>query len=81
MECGEGPCQRFGLYFESLSAKRKVPKLIVKDAGAAGYSSDGRRLVFSAGGGLVLRSIATGATTTIATPNLTPAPGAPPTWH
>lgn len=81
MECGEGPCQRFGLYLESLTAKRKVPKLIVKDAGAAGFSPDGRQLVFSAGGGLVIRSMATGAVTSIATPNLTPAPGAPPTWR
>ena len=81
MDCGDGPCQRFGLYFESLTAKRKVPKLIVKDAGAAGFSPDGKRLVFSAGGGLVVRTVATGSLTTIATPNLTPAPGAPPTWH
>lgn len=81
MDCGDGPCQRFGLYFESLTAKRKAPKMIFKDTGAACFSPDGKRLVFSAGGGLVLRSIATGALTTIATPNLTPAPGAPPTWR
>jgi TolB protein len=80
-ECGEGPCQRFGLYLESLTAKHKVPKLIVKDTGAAGFSPDGKQLVFSAGGGLVLRSLATGELTSIATPNLTPAPGAPPTWR
>lgn len=81
MECGDGPCQRFGLYLESLTAKRKIPKLIVKDTGAAGFSPDGRQLVFSAGGGLVIRSLASGAQTSIATPNLTAAPGAPPTWR
>lgn len=80
-ECGEGPCQRFGLYFEKLTAKKKVPKLIVKDTGAAGFSPDGKQLVFSAEGGLVILAMASGAQTTIATPNLTPAPGAPPTWH
>jgi len=56
MDCGDGPCQRFGLYLESLTAKRKVPHMIIKDAGAAGFSPDGKRLVFSAGGGLVIRS-------------------------
>jgi hypothetical protein len=81
MDCGDGPCQRFGLYLESLTAKRKVPHMIIKDAGAAGFSPDGKRLVFSAGGGLVIRSLATGELTSIATPNLTPAAGAPPTWR
>jgi dipeptidyl aminopeptidase/acylaminoacyl peptidase len=81
MECGEGPCQRFGLYLESLTAKKKTPHMIVKDAGAAGFSPNGSQIVFAAGGGLVIRSIATGELTPIATPNLTPAAGAPPTWR
>jgi hypothetical protein len=81
MDCGDGPCQRFGLYLESLTAKKKTPRMIVKDAGAAGFSPNGSQIVFSAGGGLVVRSVASGAMRSIETPNLTPAAGAPPTWR
>jgi hypothetical protein len=81
MDCGDGPCQRFGLYLESLTAKKKTPHMIIKDAGAAGFSPDGSQLVFSEGGGLVVWSVATGAMRTIETPNLTPTTGAPPTWR
>ncbi len=81
MDCGDGPCQRFGLYLESLTAKKKTPHMILKDAGAAGFSPNGGQIVFSAGGGLVVRSMATGAMRSIETPNLTPTTGAPPTWR
>jgi hypothetical protein len=81
MDCGDGPCQRFGLYLESLTAKKKTPHMILKDAGAAGFSPNGGEIVFSAGGGLVVRSMATGAMRSIETPNLTPTTGAPPTWR
>jgi len=77
----DGPCQRFGLYLESLTAKKKTPHMILKDAGAAGFSPNGSQIVFSAGGGLVVRSLATGALRSIETPNLTPTTGAPPTWR
>jgi Tol biopolymer transport system component len=80
-ECGEGPCQRFGLFFEPLAGKKKKPRLIVKDTSPAAYSPDGARLVFVAGGKLMIRSVATGATTTIATGTAYPTNAAPPAWR
>jgi WD40 repeat protein len=47
-ECGEGPCQRFALYKESMLTKNKTPRLVVKDVGPATFSPDGRQLVFVA---------------------------------
>lgn len=81
MECGDGPCQRFGLYTEALKPKPKKPKLLVKDAGPAGFSPDGTKMVYAVGGALVIRSIASGATTPVATPGVTPVLGAPPVWR
>jgi hypothetical protein len=80
-ECGEGPCQRFGLYFESLKTKVKKPKMIAKDAGPAAYATDGKQIVYADDGGLVIRSIASGATTPISTGTASPTTAAPPTWH
>jgi WD40-like Beta Propeller Repeat len=80
-ECGEGACQRFGLYLESLLTKRKTPRLIVKDAGPAGFAADGKGIVYTAGGQLFIRSVATGATTPISTGAATPTIAAPPAWH
>jgi WD40 repeat protein len=81
MECGDGPCQRYGLYLESLKGKSKKPRLIVKDAGPAAFSPDGQRIVFVAAGALMLRSVASGATTTIPTENLTPVGTGPSAWR
>jgi hypothetical protein len=80
-ECGEGPCQRFGLYLESLQTKLKRPKMIAKDTGPANFSPDGKRIVYGAGGQLFVRSLATGATTPIATGTAAPTAAAPPAWH
>ena len=80
-ECGEGPCQRFGLYFESLTAKKKHGKLIVKDAGPAAFAPNGQRLAFVVNGALTLRSVATGAQTAIATPDITPVTSTPLAWR
>jgi hypothetical protein len=81
MECGEGPCQRFGLYFERLVGKSRKPRLIVKDTSPAAYSPDGTRIVFAAGGKLMIRSVATGATTAVATGTAYPTNAAPPAWR
>lgn len=81
MECGDGPCQRFGLYLESLTAKKKKPKLIVKDTGSAAFSPDGKRLVFVTGGALVVRPVGSTARTTIPTGDVVPAEVGPPAWH
>lgn len=80
-ECGEGPCQRFGLYLESLKTKAKRPKLIARDTGPSTFAPDGKRIVYTAGGQLFIRVLATGATTAIATTGAAPTSAAPPTWH
>jgi WD40-like Beta Propeller Repeat len=80
-ECGEGPCQRFGLYLERLVGKQRKPRLIVKDTGPAAYSPDGTRIVFAAGGKLMVRSVATGATATIPIGTASPTNAAPPAWR
>jgi hypothetical protein len=81
MECGEGACQRFGLFGESLTAKKKRPKLLVKDAGPAVFSPDGRQMAFVAGGSLVLRSATSSRQTSLATPSVTPVTTGPPAWR
>jgi dipeptidyl aminopeptidase/acylaminoacyl peptidase len=81
MECGEGPCQRFGLYLESLTGKRHHPRMIVKDAGPAGFSPDGGQIAYVAGGALMVRSVASDATRKVPTPGLTPTTAAPPSWR
>lgn len=80
-ECGEGPCQRFALYLESLTAKKKKPRLLVKDVGPATFSPDGGQLAYVAGGQLVLRTIASGSTHALATGAVYPATSAPPAWQ
>jgi hypothetical protein len=80
MECGDGPCQRYGLFLENLQAKSKKGKLIVKDSGSAAFSTDGARLVYIAGGALVLRSVATGATSTVPLTGATPVAQGPLAW-
>lgn len=79
-ECGEGPCQRFGLFLESLLAKAKKPHLIVKDTGPAVFSPDGKQIVFAAGGTLQVRTVASGATRKIPTGTASPTNAAPPAW-
>jgi hypothetical protein len=81
MECGEGPCQRFGLFRESLTAKKKKPQLFVKDAGPAVFSPDGRRIAFVVGGSLVLHSATSKQQTALATPSVTPVTTGPPAWR
>jgi|GEM_PF-2789636 len=78
-ECGEGPCQRFALYLESLTTKK--PRLLVKDVGPATFSPDGSELAYVADGQLVLRSIASGSAHALATGTVYPATSAPPAWQ
>jgi hypothetical protein len=80
-ECGEGPCQRFGLYIESLLTKAKKAHMIAKDTGPAAFSPDGRQIVFAAGGTLKLRLVSSGATETIPTGTAYPTNAAPPAWR
>ena len=81
-ECGEGPCQRFALYKESLLKKIKKPERVTKDAGPAAFSPNGTQLAFVAqSSGLVLWPLAGGTSTTIPTPDITPTVSAPPAWQ
>jgi Tol biopolymer transport system component len=81
MECGDGPCQRYGLFLENLKAKKKIGKLWVKDAGSAAFSPDGKRVAYVTGGQLWLRSLGGSATSAIETPGVTPNLTGPPAWH
>jgi hypothetical protein len=80
-ECGEGPCQRFALYIENLTAKKKQPRLLVKNAGPATFSPDGGQLAYAGGGQLLLRSLANGSVHALATDTVAPATSAPPAWQ
>jgi hypothetical protein len=80
-ECGEGPCQRFGLFFERLVGKSRKPHLIFKDTGPATFSPDGRRIVFAALGTLQVRVVATGKVTAIPIGTAYPTDAAPPAWR
>ena len=47
-DCGEGvPCPRFALYIQDLR-KHKAPRILVRDAGPASFSPDGKSLAFVA---------------------------------
>ena len=81
MECGDGPCQRYGLYFENLTAKKKIGKLLVRDAGPAAFAPNGQRLAFVVNGALTLRSIASGTQVAIETPGITPVTSTPLAWR
>jgi hypothetical protein len=80
-ECGDGPCQRYGLYLENLRAKVKKARLIVKDAGSATFSADGKRIAYVGGGVLNIRTLASGATVTVPTTGATPVQQGPPAWR
>jgi dipeptidyl aminopeptidase/acylaminoacyl peptidase len=79
-ECGEGPCQRFALYKENI-VKGKKPLRVVKDAGPASFSLNGRQLAFVSNGGLVLWSLATSTPQSISTGDVYPTVAAPPAWQ
>jgi Tol biopolymer transport system component len=81
LECGEGPCQRFALYLESLTTKAKKPRLVVKNVGPATFSPDGRQIVYVASAQLIVRSVASGSAHGLATGALAPTATAPPAWQ
>lgn len=79
-ECGEGPCQRFGLYIEKLTTKAKKPRLVVKDAGPATFSPDGKQIVFVISGKLELLTVSGGTPKLISTGDTYASDTAPPAW-
>jgi hypothetical protein len=81
LECGEGPCQRFALFIESLTTKKKQPRLLVKNVGPATFSPDGGQLAYAGDGQLQLRALASGLVHPLATGTVIPATSAPPAWQ
>lgn len=80
-ECGDGPCQRYGLFLEDLKAKRKQARLYVKDTSPAAFSPDGTRVLYVANHALVIKTLAGGATTVVPTGAVVPVSQGPPDWR
>jgi Tol biopolymer transport system component len=79
-DCGEGRCQQFGLYLAQVQAPHRQRKLL-NDAGAAGWSPDGKTLVYAARGVLTLRLLSSGKERAIDTGAHIAAGDAPPAWQ
>ena len=80
-ECGDGlPCPRFALYIHDLR-KHTEPRILVRDAGPASFSSDGKSLAFVAGHRVVLWRLANGASSAVKIGNLFPTTSSPPVWQ
>jgi Tol biopolymer transport system component len=79
-DCGEGRCPQYALYLARVPAPHR-PRRLVNDTGAAGWSPDGKTLVYVHLGVLTLRTVASGATRTIATKPHVPVGDSPPAWQ
>jgi Tol biopolymer transport system component len=77
--CGESQCPAFALYLAGVSGARK--RLVANDTGPAGWSPDGKTLVFVSRGALTIEVVAGGARTTIALGPHVAAGDAPPAWQ
>jgi Tol biopolymer transport system component len=77
--CGASRCEAYGLYLGSVSASH--PKRIVNDTGPAGWSPDGKTLVYVSRGALTLDAIGSGRTTTVASGTNVASGDAPPAWQ
>lgn len=78
-DCGEGRCPQFALYRSDVSGKNR--RRIANDTGPAGWSPDGRRLVFLLQGSLTVFDVASGTKTKLNTGSHTAAGDAPPAWQ
>jgi Tol biopolymer transport system component len=77
-DCGEGvPCPRFALYIQDLK-KQKPPRILVRDAGPATFSLDGKSLAFIDQHRIVLWLLANGTSKTVKTGTLSPTTSSPP---
>jgi Tol biopolymer transport system component len=79
-DCGEGPCPQYGLYLASVP-KPHSPLRIVNDTGPAGWSPDGKNLVFVSRGALTLWVVASGQRTAISTGTHVATGDASPAWQ
>jgi Tol biopolymer transport system component len=77
-DCGESPCPMFALYISTVGKTKRTR--LVDDAGPAGWSPDGKSLLYVSKGKLTIRSFATGKTTPISSGAHTAAGDAPPAW-
>ena len=81
-ECGEGPCQRFALYKESVLTKNKTPMVVGKNVGPATFSPNGKQLAFIAQNNkLVLWTIANRQSKPLRIGGSYATVAAPPTWQ
>jgi len=81
-ECGDGPCQRYGLFFERLTGKKnRKARLFMKDAGPAAFAPQGGRLAYVAGGALILRAVDKSGSATIRPTGVMPVTTGPPAWR
>ena len=65
-DCGEGPCPQYGLYLANVP-KPHSARRIINDTGPAGWSPDGKSLVFVSRGALTLWNVAGKQRTAIST--------------
>jgi Tol biopolymer transport system component len=77
--CGESQCPAFALYLAGVSGAHK--RLVANDTGPAGWSPDGKTLVFVSRGALTLEVVAGGVRTTVASGPHVAAGDAPPAWQ
>ena len=79
-DCGEGPCPQYGLYLANVP-KPHAARRIINDTGPAGWSPDGKTLVFVSRGALTLYGIASKARTAIPTGEHVATGDASPAWQ
>ncbi len=79
-DCGEGPCPQFALYVASISRPHR-PRKVVNDTGPAGWSPDGKTLLFVAKGALTLWNVNGSQGTPIGTGEHVPTADFPPVWQ
>lgn len=80
-DCGEGvPCPRYALYLQDLRTAQE-PRLLVRDAGPAAFSPDGKSLAYVEKGHVIVRRIADGSTKLLKTGNVYPMTTSPPAWQ
>lgn len=78
-DCGESNCPAYALYVAPAATGRA--RRIANDTGPAGWSPDGKSVVFVARGTLTLEVVASGKQTKLATGTHPPSGDAPPAWQ
>jgi Tol biopolymer transport system component len=79
-DCGEGPCPQYGLYLANVRRPHRARRTF-NDTGPAGWSPDGKTLVFVSRTALTTWPVAGGASTPIASAPHVATGDAPPAWQ